>query len=150
MKRNKFNVAKDKSDRTFDGIVFDSVVEMRYYREIVLPQFDAGEITYFERQKNYELQPAYSYFGQKVRPIYYRADFYIKRKDGKEVVVDIKGCPDTVAKLKRKMFCYRYPEIEYLWIGYSKIAGGWKTYEEIEEGRRLRKNEKKRKKENLG
>lgn len=143
--RSKFNVGKDKTDRTYNGIVFDSVVEMKYYRDVILPKTQSGEITYFERQKRYELQPSYVYQGKKIRPIDYKADFYIEYKNGNIVVIDIKGCPDSVAKLKRKMFSYKYPSIDYRWVGYSKISGGWKTYEEIEAGRKQRKLAKARK-----
>lgn len=143
--RSKFNVGKDKTDRTYDGIIFDSVVEMKYYRDVILPKTQSGEITYFERQKRYELQPSYVYQGKKIRPIDYKADFYIEYKNGNIVVIDIKGCPDSVAKIKRKMFSYKYPTIDYQWVGYSKISGGWKTYEEIEAGRKQRKLAKARK-----
>lgn len=143
--RSKFNVGKDKTDRTYGGIIFDSVVEMKYYRDVILPKTQSGEITYFERQKKYELQPSYVYQGKKIRPIDYKADFYIEYKNGNIVVIDIKGCPDSVAKLKRKMFSYKYPTIDYQWVGYSKISGGWKTYEEIEAGRKQRKLAKARK-----
>lgn len=146
-RRSKFNVGKDKSDRTYDGIVFDSVLEMKYYRDYVLPKIETGEITYCERQKKYELQPSYIYQNKKVRPIDYKADFYLEYNDGNIVVVDIKGCPDNVAKLKRKMFSYKYPSIDYRWIGYSKISGGWKTIEEIQAGRKQRRLEKGLKKE---
>lgn len=146
--RSKFNVGKDKSDRTFEGIVFDSVLEMKYYRDVILPKVNSGEIIHYERQKKYELQPSYIYHGNKVRPIDYKADFYIDYSNGNSVVIDIKGCPDSVAKLKRKMFSYKYPNIDYQWIGYSKISGGWKTYEEIEAGRKARKLAKRNKKEN--
>lgn len=150
VRRSKFNVGKDKSDRTYDGIVFDSAVEMRYYKEVIVPQSACGEITYYERQKKYELQPSYIYQGKKIRPIDYKADFYIEYKNGNKVVVDIKGCPDSVAKLKRKMFSYKYPQIDYQWIGYSKVSGGWKTYEEIQAGRKLRKLAKEQNKEIQG
>ena len=144
-RRSKFNVGKDKNDRTYNGIVFDSAVEMKYYRDVILPKTQSGEIIYFERQKKYELQPSYIYQGKKIRPIDYKADFYIEYKNGNVVVIDIKGCPDSVAKLKRKMFSYKYPSVDYQWVGYSKISGGWKTYEEIEAGRKQRKLAKARK-----
>lgn len=143
--RSKFNVGKDKADRTYDGIIFDSAVEMKYYRDVILPKTQSGEIIYFERQKKYELQPSYVYQGKKIRSIDYKADFYIEYKNGSIVVIDIKGCPDSVAKLKRKMFSYKYPSVDYQWVGYSIISGGWKTYEEIEAGRKQRKLAKARK-----
>ena len=55
-RESKFNVGKDKADRTFDGIVFDSTVEMKYYAEVILPGVESGDIVQFERQKKYILQ----------------------------------------------------------------------------------------------
>lgn len=144
----KYNVQKDAQDRTYEGIVFDSAVEMRYYRDVVVPKMHDGSIVHCERQKSYILQPAYKHNGKKVLPIEYKADFYIVEKSGKETVIDIKGCPDSVAKLKRKMFWYLYPDIDYVWLGYSKIDGGWTTYEEILKDRKQRRKEKQKLKEN--
>lgn len=94
--------------------------------------------------KKYILQPAFTRGGKKVQAIEYKADFYTVDKDGKETVIDIKGCPDNVAKLKRKMFWYIYPDLDYVWIGFSKIDGGWTTYEAIKTGRKQRKKKKRR------
>ena len=141
-RESKFNVGKDKIDRTFDGIIFDSAVEMRYYAEVIIPGVECGDIVKFERQKKYILQPSYTHCGKKVQPIEYKADFYVVYADGREQVIDIKGCPDAVAKLKRKMFWFVYPNIDYVWIGYSKIDGGFVTYETIQSGRKERKKNK--------
>jgi len=140
--RSKFNVGKKTTDRTFEGIIFDSVVEMKYYRDVVLPEIENGNIVSCERQKKYILQPSFMHLGKKILPIEYKADFVLKYKTGKEVVVDIKGCPDAVAILKRKMFWYVFPNIDYIWIVYVKKYGGWIDYEEC---KRLRRAEKKRK-----
>lgn len=128
--RSKYNVSKDNKNREYNGIVFDSELEKRYYVEVVLPKIDSGEIIICERQKKYILQPKLIKNGKSVLPIEYKADFYIKYKDNKESVIDIKGFPDQVALLKRKMFWYVYPEIDYKWIVYVKKYGGWIEYEE--------------------
>lgn len=143
MRISKFNVGKDKSDRTYGGIVFDSVLEMRYYRDVVLPKHNSNEIKYFERQKKYILQPSYMQNKKKVQPIIYKADFYIVYNDGREEVIDVKGCPDAVAKLKKKMFGYVYPNVTYLWMSFSRADGGWLNYEDIQKARSLRKKSKK-------
>lgn len=130
MQRSKYNVKKDKTDRTYDGIVFDSVLEMKYYRDVVLPKYALGEITYFELQKPYELQPKFKYNGKTILPIKYVADFYIEYSDGTKEVIDTKGYPDNVALMKRKMFFYHYPDVIYHWIKYVKKYGGWIDYEE--------------------
>ena len=145
--RTKFNVSNDVSKRTFDGITFDSEVEMKYYQNVILPQIDSGEIIRCERQKKFILQPKFKYGIKTVKPIEYVADFVVLLKDGKERVIDIKGCADCVAKIKRKMFWFVYPDIDYDWIGYSKIDGGWVSYETIQKGRKLRKKLKREEKE---
>lgn len=143
MKRqSKFNVGKSKDDRTYEGTVFDSAVEMKYYRDVIMPALNNGEIVRCEKQKSYVLQPSFMHNGKKILPIEYKADFVVVYKNGNEQVVDIKGYANDVAKLKRKLFWYTYPDIEYVWIGYSGIDGGWVTYETIKDGRQQRKKNK--------
>lgn len=50
LQRSKFNVSDNKDKRTYDGIVFDSELEMKYYRDVVCPKFNSGEIVKFELQ----------------------------------------------------------------------------------------------------
>ena len=140
--RSKFNVGKDTSKRTYDGIVFDSVMEMKYYRDVILPLAESGDITLYELQKPYELQPKFIHDGVAVKPITYVADFYIEYADGRKEVVDTKGCPDSLAKLKRKLFWYVFPSVTYRWVCYSKIDGGWCDYEVVQAGRKERKKAK--------
>lgn len=140
IQRSKYNVAKNTEKRTYDGIVFDSQMEMRYYRDVVLPLARSGDIRYYELQKEYELQPKFVRDGQSVRAITYVADFYVEYSDGRIEVIDIKGCPDGVARLKRKMFEYIYPDTAYRWITFVKKWGGWMDFDEIQ---RLRKANKK-------
>ena len=142
MGRSKFNVGKDKEGRTHNGIVFDSKMEMRFFRDVVCPGVESGTIKNYELQKKYVLQPKYEHNGKNVNAITYVADFYIEYSDGRTEVIDIKGYPDTVAILKRKLFWRVYPELDYKWLSYVKKFGGWIDYEELKE---LRKQEKKRK-----
>lgn len=139
IERSKYNVDPDKAKRTFDGIVFASVMEMKYYRDVVLPLSRSGEITHYELQKEYVLQPKYIHEGKAIRPITYVADFYIEYSDGRVEVIDTKGCADSVAKIKKKMFMYQYPDLPYRWITYVKKWGGWCDYDEV---KRLRKEAK--------
>ena len=62
--------------------------------------------------------------------------------DDSVIVWDVKGQADATAKLKKKMFHYRYPEIDYRWIGKSDIDGGWLEYSVIEKCRKERKKAK--------
>ena len=127
-------------------------MEMRYYRDVILPHTRSGDITHYELQKPYTLQPKFTRGGKTIQPITYVADFYIEYSDGHIEVIDTKGCPDSVAKLKRKMFWYAFPDINYRWICYSKIDGneingGWCDYEYEKEQRKIRKEAKKKAKE---
>lgn len=138
-KTTKFNVSKDKEKRTCDGITFDSAMEMRYYQEIILPGIQDGTIVSYDRQKKYILQPSFVRDGKKILPIEYKADFYILYNDGREQVIDVKGFADAQALIKRKMFWYVYPDIDYKWMCHSRIDGGWVTYEDVRKKRALRK-----------
>lgn len=140
--RTKFNVDKNTIKRTYNGVIFDSVLEMRYYKEVLLPLVKSGDVVKYELQKPYELQPKFIHDKKTVQPIKYVADFFIVYKDGHEEVIDTKGCPDSVAILKRKLFWYHYPAIDYKWITYVKKYGGWIEYEEY---KRLKREEKKNK-----
>lgn len=147
IERTKFNVDKDVEKRTYNNIVFDSQMEMKYYRDVVLPQVRSGNIKSYELQKKYILQPKFIHDGKTIQPVTYVADFFIEYKDGTIEVIDTKGCPDSVAKIKRKMFWYTYPDITYKWICYSKIDGndengGWCDFEYVQEQRKKRKKEK--------
>ena len=76
------------------------------------------------------MQPKFKHNNKTVLPIKYVADFYIEYADGRTEVIDTKGYPDNVALMKRKMFWYKFPEINYKWIKYVKKFGGWIEYEE--------------------
>lgn len=147
MSRSKFNVSKNTIKRTCDGIVFDSEMEMKYYRDVLCPKKESGEIIDFKMQVPYTLQPKFIHDGKTILPIEYVADFVVTYSDGTEEVIDVKGCPDSVATLKRKMFFYVYPNITYKWKTLSQIDGGWCDFEYVKKQRALRKKAKKQNKE---
>lgn len=144
METSKYNVSKNIEKRTCNGIVFDSIIEMRFYKEVVLPSVEKGTITSFELQKKFELQPKFEYKGKKYAAIYYIADFVLTYPDGHVDVIDIKGYPDHVAPIKRKLFCYKYPDMNFYWLYWIKKYGGWIEYDE---SKKLKREEKKRKKQ---
>ena len=150
VRQSKFNVGKDKSNRTYGDIVFDSAMEMKYFSDVIVPGVASGDIKSYERQKKYVLQPSYMRDGKKILPIEYKADFYVVYSDDREEVIDIKGCPDAVAILKRKLFEYVFPGIKYVWISFSKIDGGWITYEDVKAARKKRRKQKEMLKEKKG
>lgn len=145
MERTKFNVDQSNRDkRTYDGIVFDSEMEMKYYRDVVLPLMGSGDLISFELQKEYELQPKFTYGGKKVLPIIYVADFYLEYADGHSEVIDVKGHADTAARMKRKLFWYVYPDLPYHWVTYVKKYGGWCDWDEVNHLRSVARREKKK------
>lgn len=143
-RKNKFNV-QSKDTRIIDGIQFDSTMEMNYYKDIILPGVKSGEITSFELQPKFILQPKFDNNGKHYREISYVADFKVCYANGDELVVDVKGFADSVAKLKQKIFIYHYPTVNYKWLIYSKIDGGWCEYDYVKKQRAIRKREKKEK-----
>ena len=90
-----------------DGIGFDSAKEARWYLDLKLLE-RCGEIRALELQGRYELLPK----NGRERAVHYVADFRYE-ENGKLVVEDVKGVRTREYILKRKMFRYRYPEIEF-------------------------------------
>lgn len=136
--RSKYNVSQDKSRRTFDGVVFDSELEMKYYKDVIYPKLNSGEIISCEFQKKYELQPSFKHNGTTVRQITYIADFYIVYADGSREVIDVKGMKTPEAQIKRKMMWYVYPDINFKWIAYINKSLGWVEYDEAQRIKRKR------------
>ena len=137
-----YNKYKNKKT-TIDGFKFDSEMESHYY--LYLKQLkEIREVVDFVLQPTYLLQEGFTTKdGVRIRPIKYIADFRVIYKDGHEEVIDTKGCPDSVAILKRKLFWYQYPTVDYKWVCYSKIDGGWCDYEYVKKQRAERKRNKK-------
>ena len=104
-KYSKYHVdtsAKGKKNRTVNGITFDSDLECRYYKEIILTGIADGTIKKCDLQVKYLIQPKFEKNGKKYLPIYYVADFVITYANGDILVIDTKGMPDSIAKLKKE------------------------------------------------
>ncbi len=143
--KSKFNVDSDVSKRTYNNIVYDSILEMRFYKEWLIPKIESGEIIDCQKQVKYELQPKFEYQNKTIQPIFYVADFVCKYIDGSICVIDTKGYADAVAILKKKMFKYKYPNLNYIWMSYSVKDGGWVLYDDLKKARSQRKKEKNNK-----
>ena len=97
---------------SIDGIKFDSQKEANRYLDLLVLQ-KTGLIQDLHRQVRFELQPSYKKNGKTVRPIYYVADFvYYDTFKGQKIVEDTKGYRTEIYKLKKKLFEYKYPELE--------------------------------------
>ena len=96
-KQNKYHNVKVQ----IDGHTFDSKAEAARYQELKLMQ-RAGAIREFSLQPNFALEAG----------IHYRADFLVTGKDGTVWAEDVKGFETKEFKLKKKLFEWKYPQIE--------------------------------------
>lgn len=102
-----------------DGIVFDSKKESAVYLDLKGMK-ERGEIKDFQRQVRYELVPAQYEDRQSIdrkgrpitkqvcveRAVEYVADFRIEHLDGSVAVIDVKGFPNPIWNLKRKLMLH--------------------------------------------
>jgi len=112
---------------------------MKYYRDVVCVGLKDGTIKDCKLQVKYELQPKFKYNGNTILPIHYVADFVITYLDNSVIVIDTKGLPDQTARIKKKMFHYKYPDLDYRWMAFSAIDGGWIEYDQLQKERAKRK-----------
>ena len=95
-----------------DGITFDSRKEAKRYRELKFME-SCGLIKNLELQKLYELQPKFRKNNKTYQKITYIADFtYYDIEREQTVVEDVKGNKTDMYKLKKKLFEYKYLELE--------------------------------------
>lgn len=134
---NKYNNKQVK----IDGYNFDSKAEAVYYSGLKKRQA-AGEITSFELQPRFTLQPAFTKNGKKFKAITYSADFMIYLPNGDVEVVDIKGMVTQTFAVKKKIFEYKYPHLQLILLKHVKKYGGFIT---LDEYNKLKREEKKQK-----
>lgn len=125
----------------YNGIIFDSKLECDYFK-LLEEQVVKGEIKSFSFHPTYILQEKFTKNGKLTRPIIYEADFVIQTLEDKVIAIDIKGFPTPLSVLKRKLFDYRYSDIELKWITFVKKYGGWIEIEELKKLRNKNKKEK--------
>lgn len=121
--RSKYNVDNSelgKLRRTYNGILYDSQLECRFYVEYLLPKLKKGIIKDIRRQVHYELLPSFIYKNKKQRAIEYISDFDVLYRTGLFVVIDVKGMIKPIDRLKAKLFKYKYPDINFEFVRYSK------------------------------
>lgn len=133
-------MSKYKAEKiVVDGYKFDSKIEAKYYE--YLKELKAkGLILNFELQPEFELQPNFESWGKKHKKIMYRADFLVYGLFHLDKVIDIKGMATPEAKLKRKLFNYKYPNYVLEWLVWYK--GEWMDYDKVQKIRRSNKREK--------
>lgn len=128
-----------------DGITFDSRTEAEYYE--YLKQLEKNKKIYRLRcHPTYILQEAIERHGKRYKAIKYIADFeYWSEEEQTHVVVDVKGYAMEDARLKRKLFAYKYPLYKLVWIAKSikHSRTGWIDYDELQKLRRKARRERK-------
>jgi hypothetical protein len=129
-----------------NGIEFDSKAEADYYVYAMQLQA-AGHITRLDLQPRFELMRAFTDNElRRHRAIVYVADFYIEYKDGRRLVIDVKGVQTAEFKLKRKLYAYR-ATIE-MWPELAVIAFdakfGWIDSDELKKMEALGNGKPKR------
>jgi hypothetical protein len=150
--RNKFKIdrsKKGKAKRTFEGREFASNMELKFYKDYLIPLREEGVIKNIIVQPSYILQDGFTKDGRRVLPIKYISDYEVEYSDGKVVTYDVKGLPTSEARLKKKMFDYRFPDRILVWIALSVQDGGWIEYGELSKIRAKRKRERKNDKKDL-
>jgi len=96
----------------YNGAKIDSKKEARRLFQLKLLE-KANEIEDLRTQVQFELQPSFEKNGKKYRAITYIADFvYYDNKLKRVVIEDTKGYKTEVYKLKKKLFEYKYPNVE--------------------------------------
>jgi hypothetical protein len=96
-------VSKYKNQKTVVyGIAFDSKHEAQQYL-ILRDRAQRGEITDLTLQVPFEIIPAVTVRGRRLRAIKYVADFVYTDKDGHRVVVDAKGCRTREYGIKKRL-----------------------------------------------
>lgn len=147
-KRSLYNVDQTKKGiekRTYNGELYDSLTELNFLKEWILPKVESGEIIRYERQIPFILQEGFTKNNKKILPIKYVSDFIVYWNDGTRTIFDVKGLPDSVSKLKRKIFWKQYPDEEYIWMCRNIKHGDeshWLTYEDLEQKKKLEKKSK--------
>lgn len=111
---------KYRNEKTqVDMYVFDSVLEARRYKQLVLLE-RAGEIKNLKLQVPFLLQESFRKNGKTYRKIEYIADFVYEEK-GQTIVEDTKGIKTDVFKIKQKLFEYKYPNLSLKIITKEEI-----------------------------
>ena len=98
-----------------DGIKFDSKAESLYYKHLLNLKL-IGLVSHFTLQPKFILQAGFKIRSETIPKVSYIADFLVTDNQGNERVIDVKGCPTAVAKLKRVLFLNQYPALPLHWI----------------------------------
>jgi hypothetical protein len=89
---------------TYKGVVYDSNLELHFYKLLEINKL----VDKVKTQVPFLLQESFKWQGKTIRKIEYIADFYF---EDKKIVIEPKGLLEEKAKIKHKIFKYKYPNI---------------------------------------
>ena len=126
MRYNKYRVS-NKADRTLDGIVFASKLEMNRYSFLLMMQ-RTGKIYSLCRQRSFKLCDDFFIGGKKKRGIKFTIDFeYVRMKDNVHVVEESKGYPSRDYIVRLAWFLSKGLDLQFHEIKDANEIGGIET-----------------------
>lgn len=100
--------------RDIDGHEFASLKEADYYL-IYKDMLKHGELVNLELQPKFILIPAFKgKDGKTEKSVHYTADFKLTYPDGHVVVVEVKGYKTRDYVIRRKLFKWKYKDVEFI------------------------------------
>jgi len=109
-RRNKYGNIHTK----VDGKTFDSLAEANYYAYVMRPLAESGEIVDLIVHPKFVLQkPFTDSAGVSWPAVTYESDFQYER-DGRLIVVDVKGVKTAKFKIQELLFRKKFPRIEFI------------------------------------
>ncbi len=107
--RNKFNAVKTRVGE----YLFHSKREAQFYQALLAEKAN-GSIVEIICQPMFILQPAFEKHGEKHRKISYKADFFVRYKDGSSVIFEVKGFKTEGYRIRRKLFDFKYTDLKFV------------------------------------
>jgi hypothetical protein len=87
----------------YNNLTFDSGLEVYFYKLLEKDNLH----TDLQMQVPFELQPTFKWRGKTIRKMEYVSDFLLTDK---KIVIETKGLLEEKAKIKHKIFKFKYPE----------------------------------------
>lgn len=87
----------------YNNLTFDSGLELYFYKLLESNNL----LENLKMQEPFEIQPSFKYRGSTIRKMEYICDFYLTDK---KIVIETKGLLEEKAKIKHKMFKFKYPD----------------------------------------
>lgn len=87
----------------YNNLTFDSGLELYFYKLLESNNL----LEHLKMQEPFEIQPSFKYQGSTIRKMEYISDFYLTDK---KIVIETKGLLEEKAKIKHKMFKFKYPD----------------------------------------